>query len=125
MHLMIKFIAVAAALGMCPGILKADEPKSASVKDLYDWCLSDNSNDREYCRGYISGAGSTFFALGSGLIENGLQPHFLGICPTNEFTTDTSVQAFLIWTKQHPEAWQEIALTGVMNALQGSWPCNE
>jgi hypothetical protein len=114
---------VMAAMQLASGA-KADQ--LTNVQQLLDMCNGPyGSPGTIWCAAYIAGVGGGMEANGIALSRftprdaNVLR--IISACGVP--TVGAGVQAFKNWAQAHPELWTLDSFTGVMKALQQTWPC--
>jgi len=95
----------------------------ATIHGLYQACQDKYLS--LYCTGYIAGVGDSLHASNAVLeTEHGIHLN-TDWCAPSSATNEQFVEAFKNWHDQHPGSWQQLAVAGVMAALQTTWPCEK
>jgi hypothetical protein len=96
-----------------------------SVQDLYDLCRSqDEVTKFPFCVAYIAGVGETMQLLGRLVAKNPeLAPKLAPFAICKYPSNGAMIQAFKNWAEANPQKWATAKISGVMIALDNTWPC--
>lgn len=114
----VTMVAAVAALGAgaAAGHAQDDGPTVQTTSDLAAFCSMD---DRDFCFGYINGAGQFYQALVTDE-QVGIEPF---VCPGREVSEREAVQIFLDWYETHQDESEQPAIDGLFKAWVAAFPC--
>ncbi len=113
-----------AALGLAGGLagsvaMAQDGPfDNETTAELGRLCASPSLTDRDFCFGFLLGAGQFYTEM---LRAEVIQPL---ACPDPVPTIDELRMAFVEWAAANPEAGETRAVDGMMRAAAETWPCS-
>jgi hypothetical protein len=126
---------VALALAFFSPFSSAARDAATEVQDLYRLCLSPSWEFEDAtCKAFVSGIAEQMTFNGrtatlprkSGGPADGRDREWLSTlsaCIPTDTSPATMVEAFIDWAEKHPERWTAPRQTGVMQALNQTWPC--
>ncbi len=95
-----------------------------STESLLQMCrvTNNNSPDRGYCMGFVTGMANMMEAIG--LQGTGDFKKMYGMCVSAPFPSgNAEIQAFINWAEKNPKQWGQSNVVGVILALASTWPC--
>ncbi len=114
----LTMVAAVAALAVAgpAGLAQEGGPTVRTTSDLAAFCSMD---DRDFCFGYINGAGQFYQAL---VTDDRIEMDPF-VCPGREVSEREAVQIFLDWYGSHQEAGEQPAIDGLFRAWVAAFPC--
>ena len=89
-----------------------------TTAELARLCASPVATERDFCFGFILGAGQFYTEM---LRADVIQPL---ACPDPVPTIEEMRLGFIDWVSANPEAGETRAVDGMMQAAAEAWPCN-
>jgi hypothetical protein len=126
---------IALALAFFSPISSAARDAATEVQDLYRLCLSPSWEFEDAtCKAFVSGVAEqmNFSGRTATLPRKRGGPaderdrellSTLSACIPTDASPAKMVEAFIDWAEKHPERWTAPRQTGVMQALNQTWPC--
>lgn len=89
-----------------------------TTAELARLCASPAATDRDFCFGFMLGAGQFYTEM---LRAEVIRPL---ACPDPVPTIEAMRQGFIDWVAANPEAGETRAVDGMMRAAAETWPCS-
>lgn len=108
----------AATVLVAASILATPAHAIESTADLRDACAAEDEASRNFCLGYIKGAGHLYIEL----IRADVIPQIA--CADPVPTMEEIRLSVVTWIDAHPEHASDRAVDGLMQASAAIWPCD-